>query len=122
MFKAKIIVPAEAAASSEPTASPAVATGPTDYQKRFSQVRKEGHFTLKQVADELEVSVPAISQFELGKSSISLVNFLKACEVMGVRTEWVLHGTGRVWTRSKPLAEPVRKRAAARTTAPAAGQ
>lgn len=81
---------------------------PTDYQRRFKQARETAGLTLASVAGAVGCSLQAIAQFEKGVSSISLANFLKACEAMKVRTDWVLHGSGKMFDGAPP--EPTRER------------
>jgi transcriptional regulator with XRE-family HTH domain len=116
MLKAKITLPEEAPA---PPAD-AVTDNRTDYQKRFGQGRKEAGLTLQELGDAVGMSPQAVSQFERGKDSISLVNFLAAVAAMGLRVEWVLTGRGRMWEKNPPAKQEPRKRAAARKPQPEA--
>jgi transcriptional regulator with XRE-family HTH domain len=67
---------------------------PTDYQKRFKEGRLAAGASLQSVAEAVGISLQAIGQFELGKQSMKIDNFLKACEFLNLRTDYVLHGTG----------------------------
>ncbi|RPD50042.1 XRE family transcriptional regulator [Hymenobacter sediminis] len=76
---------------------------PTAYQRRFKEGRIAAGASLKAVADEVGVSLQTIGQFELGKQSMKIDNFLKACEALHLRTDWVLHGTGPMFTGARPV-------------------
>jgi transcriptional regulator with XRE-family HTH domain len=67
---------------------------PTDYQRRLQQARKAAGMTCQQLGEELGMSRQSISQFELGKQSMDIATFLKACHTVGVHSTWVLEGTG----------------------------
>ncbi|MBG8556174.1 helix-turn-helix domain-containing protein [Hymenobacter guriensis] len=86
----------------------------TDYQRRFAEGRAEASFTLQAVADVVGISKAAVSQFEKGKSSLSLDKFLKACEALNLRTEWVLHGKGKMFDGERPAPQRVQGRPARR--------
>lgn len=89
---------------------------PTDYQRRFAQGRAEARMTLQAVADAAGISLQAISQFEKGKSSISLAHFLPACDAMKLRVEWVLKDIGPMFDGARPEPNTRKKRPAKRAT------
>lgn len=75
---------------------------PTEYQRRFKEGRLAAGASLQSVAEAVGISLQAIGQFELGKQSMKIENFLKACEHLQLRTDWVLHGTGARFTGARP--------------------
>jgi transcriptional regulator with XRE-family HTH domain len=87
------------------------------YNERFRQGRLRANFSLAQAGAAAGVSLQAIGQFELGKQSMKLDNFLKACDAMKLDVKWVLKGEGRMFGFSTPPAPKRAKRAKMRRAA-----
>lgn len=85
------------------------------YQKRLQEAREELLYPLPQLGEAVGMSFQAISQFEKGISSMSLEKFLRLCQVLHLRTEWVLHGRGARFEGGPPVVPRVRHRPAKRT-------
>jgi transcriptional regulator with XRE-family HTH domain len=85
----------------------------TSYQSRLRQGRLDSKLPLAVVAKAMGKTVQYVSQFELGRNQLTVEQFLLACSVLRLRTEWVLHGRGAMFA-GEPQA-PKRGRAAKRT-------
>jgi transcriptional regulator with XRE-family HTH domain len=85
----------------------------TSYQSRLRQGRLASKLPLAVVAKAMGKTVQYVSQFELGRNQLTVEQFLLACSVLRLRTEWVLHGRGAMFA-GEPQS-PKRGRAAKRT-------
>lgn len=68
------------------------------YGQRFAEARKLAAASQGAVAAASGVSTQAISQFERGQQSLSLEVFAAACHLLGLRTDWVLYGSGEMYS------------------------
>lgn len=72
------------------------------WQERLEQGRLAAGWTLKDLAQQLGVSLQNVSQVEKGRQSMTVERLLDTCAALNLRTEWVLHGTGRQFVGSPP--------------------
>lgn len=56
--------------------------------ENIKQLRKQKKFTLKQVAEETDLSISFLSQLENGKSSVTLESLKKISETLGVNPSY----------------------------------
>lgn len=66
---------------------------------RMKEVRKRNHLTLKEVADLIQVSESAVSQYERGKSIPSNSVIRLFCEKLRISESWLRTGEGEMEER-----------------------
>lgn len=66
---------------------------------RMKEVRKRNHLTLKEVADLIQVSESAVSQYERGKSVPSNSVIRLFCEKLRISESWLRTGEGEMEER-----------------------
>lgn len=71
---------------------------------RLRKARAESGLEIQQVVDELHVTKPAVSQWEMGKTVSDVGNLVKLSDLYGVSLDWLLKGEKE---DSKEVAEEV---------------
>ncbi len=91
---------------------------PADYQRRFHEARLAAGWSLKSVGEALGKTLQYVSQFEQGRNEMTVGQFLKACEALNLRTDWVLHGEGKMFQGAPPTPTRAGGRKAIRSLLP----
>ena len=60
--------------------------------KRISERRKLMRLTQEQLAEQMEVSIQMISNLERGMKAIRIDNLIRASQILGVSTDYILTG------------------------------
>lgn len=61
---------------------------------RIREARMTAHYTQAQLAEQLDVSIPFLSDVERGMVGISTETLLKICAALHVSADWILKGEG----------------------------
>jgi len=61
---------------------------------RIRQARRAAGLTLQKIADELGVTISAVSQWEQGRTSLDLARAMKLAALLKVSLQWLVEGDG----------------------------